>query len=127
MVYEVYEDIVHWRRNLLTVPYGKAGKAFVTEIAHLLCAYGEARALEAIALKTAMILPALLLQKPSASSKAKDHTQCLDRRLKLWREGNINSLVQEGRAIQSRFSRNMQKVEAQTALTFAKLMMKGKV
>ena len=127
MVYEVYEDIVHWRRNLLTVPYGKAGKAFATEIAHLLRAYAEAGALEAIALKTAMMLPALLLQKPSASSKAKDHTQCLDRRLKLWREGDINSLVQEGRAIQSRFSRNMQKAGAQTALTFAKLMMKGKV
>ena len=76
-----------------------------------------------------MILPALLLHKPSASSlsKAKDHIQCLDRWLKLWREGDINTLVQEGHDIQSRFSRNMQKTEAQTALTFAKLMMEGKV
>ena len=89
--------------------------------------YAEAGALEAIALKSAMILPALLLQKPSASSKAKDHIQCLDQRLKLWREGDINILVQEGCAIQSHLSRNMQKTEAQTALTFAKLMMEGKV
>ena len=55
------------------------------------------------------------------------YIQCLDWWLKLWREGDINSLVQEGRAIQSRFSRNMQKTEAQTALTFAKLMMESKV
>ena len=127
MINEAYEDITHWRRNLFKVPSGKAGKAFVTEIARLLRAYAEAGALEAIALKSAMVLPALLLQKPSASSKAKDHIQCLDRRLKLWREGDINSLVQEGRAIQSRFLRNMQKSQAQTALTFAKLMMEGKV
>ena len=114
----VYEDIIHWRRNLFKVPFGKAGKAFVTEIAG---------ALEAIALKSAMILLALLLQKPSASSKAKDHIQCLDWWLKLWREGDNNSLVQLECVIQSRFLRNMDKTEAQTALTFAKLMMKGKV
>ena len=75
----------------------------------------------------AMVQPALLLQKPYALCKAKDYIQCLDWWLKLWREGDINSLVQEGRAIQSRFLRNMQKTEAQTALTFAKLMMEGKV
>ena len=69
MINEIYEEIVHWRRNLFKVPSGKAGKAFVTEIDHLLCANAEAEALEAIALKAAMILPALLLQKPSASSK----------------------------------------------------------
>ena len=124
MINEIY---VHWRKNLLKVPSGKAGKAFVTDIARLLRAYAEAEAVEAIAFKAAMILPALLLQKPSASSKAKDHIQCLDRRLKLWREGDINSLVQKERAIQSRFSRNMQKTEAQTALIFAKLMREGKV
>ena len=83
VINEAYEDITDWRRNLFKVPSGKAGKAFVTEIARLLRAYAEAGALEAIALKSAMILPALLLQKPSASSKAKDHIQCLDRRLKL--------------------------------------------
>lgn len=95
-------------------------------MARLFLAYAEAGALEAIALKAAMVLPALLLQKPSAASKVKEHTQCLDRRLKMWREGDIHNLVHEGRAIQSGLSRNLRKTEAQTARTFAKLMMEGK-
>ena len=39
---------VHWRKNLFKVPSGKAGKAFVIEIARLLRAYAEAETLEAI-------------------------------------------------------------------------------
>ena len=126
MIKEAYEEIVYWQRHLFKVHSGRAGKAFVSEVAHLLLAYAEAGALEAIALNAAMIIPALLLQKPSASSKAKDHTQCLDWQLKLRREGDISSLIQEGRAIQSCFSRNRQKTEAQTAHTFAKLMIESK-
>ena len=59
-----YEEIIHWRRNLFLTPSGKAGKLFVSEMARLFRAYGEGSALESIALKAAMIMPALLLQKP---------------------------------------------------------------
>ena len=40
-----------------------------------------------------MIIPNLLLQKPSAKSKTKDHVKALGDRLKLWEEGKLNELV----------------------------------
>ena len=73
-----YEEIVHWRRNLFKIPSGKTGKSFVHELTKLFCAYADGSALESIALKAAMVLPALMLQKPHHKSKAKDHSNRLD-------------------------------------------------
>ena len=42
-----------------------------------------------IALTAAIVL--LALQKPSQGSKAKDHQECLSRRLALWKEGEIDN------------------------------------
>ena len=127
-----YEEIVHWRRNLFKLPSGKSGKSFVREMSRLFRAFGDGSAMERVALKAAMVLPALLLQKPHAKSKAKDHCSHLERRLKLWEKGDINSLVIEGRTIQRQRERratptNEAKPEGQMARTFAKLMMEGKV
>lgn len=77
-----YTEVIHWRRNEFKVPSGKTGKAFVAEMNHLLRAYAEGSALETIALKCAMILPSLLLQKPLKTSKAKDYILCLERRMR---------------------------------------------
>ena len=43
-----------------------------------------------------------LLQNPSENSKSKDHLVSLERRLKLWEEGNISNLLHEGKAVQER-------------------------
>ena len=50
---------------------------FTSELARLFRAYGEGSGLEPIALKAAMVMPALLLQKPHSSSKAREHVVCL--------------------------------------------------
>ena len=97
-----YEEMVHWRQNLFKIPSGRAGKDFTSEVTRLLSAFAEASALEGIALKAAMTLPGLMLQKPSATSKAKEHSEILERRLRQWREGEIQPLLKEGRAIQQR-------------------------
>lgn len=60
--------------NLFMVPYGKAVKSFVSELARLFKAFATASALESIALKAATLMPILLLQKPVSKSKAKDIT-----------------------------------------------------
>ena len=39
---------------------------------------------------------ALLLQRPSKNSKPNDHLISLERRLKLWEEGNISNFLHEG-------------------------------
>lgn len=81
------------------------GVAFVHELSRLFQAYTESSALEGVALKAAMILPALLLQKPHARSRTKEHTKHLERRLNLWKDGDLVSLLDEGQAIQSRLAR----------------------
>ena len=48
-----------------------------------------------------MILPSLMLQKPSLRSKAKDHVDCLRGQLELWRKGDIEFILKEIRHIQS--------------------------
>ena len=75
----IYEEVVHWRRNCFSVPLGKLGRDFVSELSRLYLAYGTASALESVALKAATVYPILLLQKPSKRSKAKEHIQCLER------------------------------------------------
>ena len=99
-VRSAYAEAVHWRRNVFQVPSGGVGKDFVLELTRLYNAYAEGSALESIALTAAMLLPILLLQKPHAQSKAKDHALCLSRRLKSWRSGDIDGLMREGQVIQ---------------------------
>ena len=92
-IQECYNQIVHWRRNLFKVPSGQAGKSFVRGLTRMFQSYADASALETVALQAAMVMPALLLQKPHAKSKAKEHNVHLNRRLKQWMNGDINGLL----------------------------------
>ena len=125
---KVYYEVVHWRPNAFLVPYGKVGSAFVSELARLFGAFSAASALESVALKAATVLPILLLQKPSRTSKSKEHISCLQRRLVTWLEGDLQELLSEGRAIQSRLrnANPSRKHDDAIARTFAKLMSRGK-
>ena len=80
-----------------------------------------------IALKAAIVLLALGLQKPSRQSKAKDHQECLSRRLTLWKEGEIDTLLREGRMIQKRMSKSRKPEPQNRAKIFAKLVMEGQI
>jgi len=48
-----------------------------------------------------MVMPALLLQKPSRNSKTKDHVAALSRRLDRWEKGDLDELLHEGVTIQN--------------------------
>ena len=97
-----YDEIVHWKRNLFKVPSGRAGKAFARETTRLLRAFSKGSALENVALKAIMVMPSLLLQKPHSKSKTKEHSEHLERRMQLWSNGSIESLLEEGRTVQRR-------------------------
>ena len=123
----IYDEIVHWKRNLFKVPSGKAGTAFVRELSRMFRAYADGSALEGIAMRAAMVMPALLLQKPHPRSKAKDHVLSLERCLNLWSNGNVKELLDEAYTIQRRLTQTKPKQQDDSARTFAKLMMEGKV
>ena len=58
--------------------------------------------MEFIALKVAIVLLAFCLQKPGPKSKSKDHQDCLAKRLVLWKNGEVDTLLREGRMMQRR-------------------------
>ncbi len=68
----------------------------------------------------------LLLQKPSRSSKSKDHIQHLERRLTTWRAGELDKLVKECCTIQDRLLKTKYNKNHHEKI-FAKLMLQGKV
>ena len=75
-----------------------------------------------------MVLPSVILQKPSVTSKTKELSVAIERRLALWRQGDLNMLVKEIRFIQDMFvnSKRARSVE-DISRTFAKLVFQGKL
>ena len=122
-----YSEVVYWRMNSFKVHTGKAGKEFTNELSRLFLALASASSMETVALKAATVLLILLLQKPHHRSKAKEHVACLERRLSIWKEGNLNDLTLEGRTIQSRLRKFNQFMAKQNlSRSFANLMFVGK-
>ena len=121
--------MVHWRRNIFDVPTGNSGTAFVLELSRLFRAYAEGSALESIALKAGLTMCTLLLQKPSRTSKSKDHKYYLERRLASWSAGDLEDLLNEGITIQQRIKRTKSKQHNDETIKkmFVKEMSKGNI
>ena len=126
-IHHAYSSIVHWQHNLFLVPYSSAGSHFVTELAKLYESFGSASAMECIALKAAMVLPALLLQKPHMRSKSRDHVKCLKCRLHLWCAGDIDALLVEGQTIQQHLQHSHRTPTTDNSRIFARLVFQGKI
>jgi len=125
---DAYREIVHWRKNIFKIPFGNIGKSFVAELSRLYTCYAATSTLECVALKATLVLPILLLQKPCRQAKNKELAACLERRLSVWKLGDIELLVEEGRSLQQRlpaFNKNRKK--SNLARNFSDLMMKGKI
>ena len=127
-----YDQIGCYRKNLFNVPSGTVGKEFVKELTFWLSQLNSAGSnLNSIALKCFMILPALILQKPHAKSKTREHVICMKRRLDLWKCVNgagFLDLFAEVEAIQKKLkSRPKQRREIDVNKTFASLIMQGKI
>ena len=58
--------------------YDKAGMNYVKMLTQIFYSYSGDSALEGVDLKAAMVLPALLLQKPHSQSKAKEKAAHLE-------------------------------------------------
>ena len=87
-----YNEIFKWRKNLFKLPSGNAAKKFVNELSKWLEHYNNNTQLQGIALKVFHILPALILQKPTKNSKARDHLKKLEQRLEVWNNADIPTL-----------------------------------
>ena len=87
-------------RKRISTSVWKDGKRFNKEITRLINLWTDNSPLENIALKAIHVMQAVLLQKPNKFSKGKKHIAVLERRLELWKKGNIIELLNEGESIQ---------------------------
>ena len=89
---------------------------------------GYIEVMNSVALKSFMVLPTLILQKPSATFKSKEHSAAIERRLNLWRQGDLDLLLKEVRFIQGKFvnSKKARTVE-DISKVFANLVFQGKL
>ena len=121
-----YLEIIKWKRNLFQVPSGSIGKSFVKELSKAIHQFSTGTSLEKVSLYMTLTICPLLLQKPARDSKTKDHIRYLEKRIKLWQDGDIESLVKEGKAIQKRMTKSALK-QPDTMKVFSRLMLQGKV
>ena len=102
MINTVYAEIITGDKNLMRLPRGKAGKDFILELTRLFTMFTPDSVWEKVSLSLVQIFIPLILQKPSARSKARENNKYLISRLQKWDIGNIEGLLNECKVIQSR-------------------------
>ena len=113
---ESYEKVIHWKPNLFLLPC----------LFHALVDGSSGS--QSITMKAITVLQQLLLQKPSKSSKLKNHRRHLRRRLDLWQHGDINTLLHEGQCLQARLKSKHGPTDIESiARSFGRSMRDGKV
>ena len=79
-------------------------------------------------MKAIAVIHIVLLQKLSRTSKSKDHTKHLQRRLDLWLQGGLETLLDEGKCIQNRLGNVTQASSDETVgRIYRDLVLQGKV
>ena len=126
---DVYNTVVHCRKSLFLLPSGSTGKRFIEEMTRLINSWTFRSEQDTIAMKAPMVLPTLLLQKTSFTSKSKDNIETLKRKLNQWKDGQIEKLLVEGKTIQERPFTDSAKNQSsdRKATLFARFMEDGKI
>ena len=122
-----YCEIITWRKNVFSLPRGKCGEAFLKELTRILNLYVHKTKWERLALLVLHVFIPLMLQKPSARSKPRDHTKYLAARLLKWNSGDIKSMLNEGKEIQKRMKKAFDRKEEVKDKAFMRNMLIGKI
>ena len=78
--------------------------------------------------KAIMVMPSLILQKPSRNSKAKDHSEALRRTMILWQYDDLLQMFKEAETIQKELKDSTKpKSIAQLSKKFVEHMNKGDI
>ena len=122
-----YGTIITWKKNVFPLPRGKSGEDFLKQMSSILNLFANKTRWERIALLLLHVFIPLMLQKPSAKSKPKDNAKYLSKRLLSWSVGDLDSLMSEGKEIQKRMKKSIERKEQSKERAFLNNMMLGKV
>ena len=106
----IYKKIVAFSpNNIFEIPSGNATKKMIREMTFLIREYTRESHLSTSALKTLAILPHLLCQRTHEKSRTGEDRKALERRMKKWEMGEVQSLVKEAETLQKRVKKNIGK------------------
>ena len=111
----------------LSRPIWKIERELIDKMTEHINDWNNGSKMQPIALKEAIVLLEVSLQKPSQKSKAKGRQECLAKRLVLWKEGEIDKLLREGQMIQKRLSNSRRVDPPNAAIVLTNLVMSGKI
>ena len=116
------------KKNFVLLPTGQCGKDYTKLVTEWIQHFTkEDDSFKMIAMKVVMILPTMMLQKPSATSKAKDHSKALTERLQMWKDGKIEEIWKDNCIIQKKLSQHPRKSASDIVRVVSKLIFEGKV
>ena len=105
----IYNTVLNWKKNIFRLPRGKSGDNFLKEMARLINLFARKTAWERIALSLFHIFVPIMMQKPSAKSKPRDHARYLTTRLERWKNGDLDSIMAEAAEIQKNLKNDKRK------------------
>ena len=124
----IYEEIVFWRKNIFELTKGRVGKLFVNETARLFESLTEGNPMERFALKAMAVMPHLILQKSSRKMKAPEIRAAVEKRMDMWKKGQMEELFDIAQTIQQRFIESHKHIKKEAlAKSFASLIFQGKI
>ena len=122
-----YNTIVTWRKKICLIPRVNASKKFICELTRLINLFNNNTVMKEVALIAVMVFMPMMLQKPARNSKAKDHCRYLEKRLHLWEQGKLDSILSECNEIQQRMIKAQTKEMSNLTRKFTNLMLLGKL
>ena len=111
-----------------SIAKGQMWRRFIKELTNLLNHFVNKTPWQRLSLLLVHVFIPIMLQKPSSKSKPRDHSKYLTSRLERWRNGQLESLMDEAREIQRRIKTKASpdKTEANQK-AFVNLMLMGKL
>ena len=123
----IYNEAMFWKQNLFEPPKCHATKELIKLMVDLINDYVAIAPHSSLAMTKLMIIPQLLLQKQHEHSTKTENIKCLERRILLWKEGELDQLRKEAATLNDRFARKYRAIKenGNESAKFAKLMKKG--
>ena len=100
----IYNEAMFWKQNLFEPPKCQATKDLIKLMVDLINDYVANAPHSSLAMTMLMIIPQLLLQKQHEHSTRAEDIKCLERRIQLWKEGELDQLRKEPATLNDRFA-----------------------
>ena len=79
VIASAYSAVIKWYSNFFVLPRGNVSKAFITELTRLLQLFTTDSLWKPLALQLVQVFVPIMLQKPSANSKTRDHRREIEK------------------------------------------------